>query len=661
MNRVDPPQSGRLPVKRNEAIIRLLGTGGDADIVLPEKTQSLVRRVTHASLPPFFIVDEAGDLQYLNEPCAGCFGLNDAGDVDDVPSFNRLLGEALTAKEQFLRGAEQSETRITLTRFGMRRHFRVVFHPLEDDDGRIVAVCAVLEDHSEVIKALELAIKTRARFSDVLRSISDWVWESDAAHAITFLSERASAVLGHPAETLIGASVAKIWSAAGHFPKSGIPPEMERKAPFRNVAVDIVDDRGRSRSHLISGVPVFDDDTGAFIGYRGTGTDVTAETEARSAVNKLSQAVDQSPTSVMITDTKGRIEYANPRFTALTGYAAEEVLGRDFRQLGVPQMSEDKVREMWRCVQDGRIWQGEVDTQRKDGQPFWASVSMSPIRGPEDAATHLLFLAEDISERKRMELEIVRARNQAEAANIAKSLFLANMSHEFRTPLNAIIGFSEIIRERAKNDEGIAQFAEYAQDIHVSGEHLLDLVNEILDLSKIEAGRFTIAPEPIPLQDECRALVRVIQAEAAKRNHALRLELPERRIVLLADRLGFRKIVLNLLSNAVKFTRPGGDIVLAARQDRNQFIEISVQDTGIGIPPDQIERIMRPFEQIDSDYCRAEGGTGLGLALIKGLMDLHGGTVHIDSEPDVGTRVVVRFPKQAPTHPSNALTHDPVV
>ena len=661
MNRIDPPRSGRLPAKRNDTLVQLLGAGGDADIMLPEKTQSLIRRVTHASMPPFFIVDDAGNLQYLNQPCAGCFGLSATDDVDDVPGFNRLLGEALTAKEQFLRGAELSETRITLKQSGVRRHFRVVFHPLEDDDGRIVAICAVLEDHSEVIKALELAIKTRARFSDVLRSISDWVWESDASHTITFLSERASAVLGHPAETLIGASVARIWSVAGRSRKSGIPAEMTRTAPFRNVAVDIADDQGRSRCHLISGVPVFDDDTGAFIGYRGTGTDVTAETEARSAVNKLSQAVDQSPISMMITDATGRIEYANPRFTALTGYAADEVLGRNFRQLGVPQMSEEDVQEMWQCARAGRIWQGEVDTQRKDGQPFWASVSMSPIRGSEDATTHFLFLAEDISGRKLMELEIVRARNLAEAANIAKSMFLANMSHEFRTPLNAIIGFSEIIRERAKDDERIAQFAEYAQDIHVSGQHLLDLVNEILDLSKIEAGRFTIAPEPIALQDECRAFLRVIQAEAAKRNHTLRLDLPEGKIVLVADRLGFRKIVLNLLSNAVKFTHRDGDIVLAARQDPDLSVEITVQDTGIGIPADQIERVMKPFEQIDSDYCRAEGGTGLGLALIKGLMDLHGGTVHVDSELDVGTRVVVRFPPQPPAEPGNALTQDTIV
>ncbi len=240
--------------------------------------------------------------------------------------------------------------------------------------------------------------------------------------------------------------------------------------------------------------------------------------------------------------------------------------------------------------------------------------------------------------------ELLAAAERAEAASQAKSRFLGHMSHELRTPLHAIIGFSEIIRERVPRTAGSAIIADYATDIHASGRHLLELINAILDISKVESGTEKLIEEATDLTEAVRASLVVVTGRARANGVALNVELPPDLPKINADQTKIRQILINLLSNAVKFTASGGSVTVSARRAENGGIGISVADTGIGMTQAELAVALQPFGQVDSSLSRTFEGTGLGLPLALRLVELHGGTMQVRSEKDVGTVIDIWFP-----------------
>jgi two-component system cell cycle sensor histidine kinase PleC len=244
--------------------------------------------------------------------------------------------------------------------------------------------------------------------------------------------------------------------------------------------------------------------------------------------------------------------------------------------------------------------------------------------------------------------EALRKRSEAEEANASKTSFLANMSHELRTPLNAILGFSEIIARECLGPIGSPRYKEYAEDIHNSGAHLLSLINELLDVAKIESGKMQIEPN---LLDSRRALentLKLIGMRARERNQTLSMEIAPDADMIYADERAFKQVVINLASNAVKFTQEGGRIDVIASSTADGDFQLLVADNGPGIPRERVDDVFKPFSQIDNRYDREEKGTGLGLALVRGLVALHGGRAWIDSDTGQGTRAYVVFPKGKP-------------
>jgi two-component system cell cycle sensor histidine kinase PleC len=239
------------------------------------------------------------------------------------------------------------------------------------------------------------------------------------------------------------------------------------------------------------------------------------------------------------------------------------------------------------------------------------------------------------------------ARKRAETASRAKSQFLANMSHELRTPLNAVLGFAEVIRDRLYGDDAMARYSEYAGNIHASGNHLLGLINDILDLSKIEAGKLELAPERFDLAEDVGEALRFVEPQATRKHVTLVRDMPTN-FEVFADKRALRQIAVNLLGNAVKFTPPGGRVTLSLGRDALGHVRIAVSDTGIGIRREDLDRVLETFGQGRHDISPAEEhGTGLGLAIAKSLAEAHGGQIGIESQVGEGTTVTVTLPQLA--------------
>jgi cell cycle sensor histidine kinase DivJ len=350
----------------------------------------------------------------------------------------------------------------------------------------------------------------------------------------------------------------------------------------------------------------------------------------------------------------GRIRFASPATSALLGRQPDEIVGLAMQSLVHP----DDVGVVQAALMDssyyGRAGAAEVRLRHRDGHFVWVEIRCRPAQMSLGEPADIVAVTRDSSERKIHERALVEARDAALDASRAKSRFLANMSHELRTPLNAIIGFSEIMTREMFGPVG-PRYQEYSRLIHESGSHLLELINGVLDMSKIEAGKFELSEELFELEDLAESAVRFLKLPAERACVALHLEVQPGARLVFADRRAVKQILVNLLSNGVKYTPAGGEVRIVAKAPASG-IEIIVSDTGTGISKADLERLGKPFEQVENAETRAKEGTGLGLALVKSLAQMHGGAAVIDSVLGEGTTVTVRLPHAAVDAKGERLT-----
>jgi cell cycle sensor histidine kinase DivJ len=352
----------------------------------------------------------------------------------------------------------------------------------------------------------------------------------------------------------------------------------------------------------------------------------------------------------------GRIRFASPATATLLGRLPEEVTGAAMQSLVHPEDLNAVQAALMESSYHGRAGCAEVRLRHRDGHFVWAEIRCRPAQVGLGEPADIVAVTRDISDRKSHEYALVEARDAALSASRAKTRFLANMSHELRTPLNAIIGFSEVMTREMFGTLS-PRYQEYSRLIHESGAHLLDLINSVLDMSKIEAGKFELHEELFDLEETAESAVRFLKIPAERAGVAVKLQIAPNARLIFADQRAVKQILVNLLSNGVKYTPPGGEVrVVAKTPDAGLGIEIVVSDTGTGISRADLERLGKPFEQVENAETRAKEGTGLGLALVKSLAQMHGGTAMIESVLGDGTSVTVRLPHAAVDSKGERLT-----
>lgn len=377
---------------------------------------------------------------------------------------------------------------------------------------------------------------------------------------------------------------------------------------------------------------------GELIGGIGIGRDITERKQIEIQLQMFSRAVESTYDSAVITDLNGKIIYANPAASRIFSWQLGELVGKSSE---VFYLERRQTRWLIQQAIAGG-WSGEVMCNRRNGERFSALVSVGPICDEKEQTTAVSFITRDITQQKQIEAELAAKNLELERASRLKSDFLANMSHELRTPLTAILGFSSILRKQIFGNLNGKQ-AVYIQQINHSGQHLLGLINDVLDLSKVEADQMRLEILPLSIKELCEQALALVSEQARSRELTIQPSIPSNLPPLMADELRVRQMLLNLLSNAIKFSEEGGEIGLDVEVSEDTM-QIVVWDRGIGIPEDKQHLLFQPFQQVDGSVSRRHQGTGLGLALTRRLAGLHFGTVEVQSQEGEGSRFTIILP-----------------
>jgi two-component system, cell cycle sensor histidine kinase PleC len=472
--------------------------------------------------------------------------------------------------------------------------------------------------------------------------------QEDGRITVADLNVRAQDYFNRKKDQLIGKTVADIMDSenARHFQQS-FEVSLKHRMPVTIQAVPSFP--GTIRVHGFWINPVMDE--------RGDVVylDITAQPDATNesilqrerddAISLLTSIFDASEVGIIVTDHNRRIVRVNDAFVRTFGWSRDTIIGEDVLVLSTVDEVERLRANHDDFIGSGKRSTGEMKVLRRDGSISNALFTTAMLELSQ-RRRFLVTTIMDITVRKQMEISLRLAKEQADAANHAKSSFLANMSHELRTPLNAIIGFSELMMKETFGPLGHAKYIEYLGDVHFSARHLLEIINEVLDMSKIEAGRVELDESDLDLAEVVMSVIRIMTSRAFSSDIDLIPDLQANLPHLYADTRLVRQILINLISNAVKFSKPGDKIFIKAHALPDGDIQVVVQDFGVGIPKDKIKDAMEPFGQIHDSVHSAQihQGTGLGLPLARAMVELHGGNLTLDSDLGQGTTVYVTFP-----------------
>ena len=549
------------------------------------------------------------------------------------------------------RSSQVGEETVTFATDGHQEILETIKTPMYDSQRRLIGVLGVGRNVTERRQAERDRAHQEARYRDLFDANPQPMWIYEPA-TLGFLAVNDATVkqYGYSREAFLQMSLRDIRD----------PEEVPRMEAAATNILDGVSQLGVWRHRRRDGSEMQMEITAHPMTWMGRmavvvrATDVSERVAAEEWLRKLSQVAEQSPESVLITDTAGVIEYVNDAFVHKSGYQRHEVLGQSPRVLHSGRTPASAYASLQAALAAGESWRGEFYNRRKDGSEYVDFAIVTPIRQSDGRITHYVSVQEDITEKKLLNEELERHRHhleelvdlrtaalavakaQAEAANVAKSAFLANMSHEIRTPMNAIIGFALMLKRGSPSPEQV----DYIEKIASAGSHLLSIINDILDLSKIEAGKLTLEQADFSLGSVLGHVRSLVGATAQAKGLRIEVDYDDVPHVLHGDQTRLRQALLNYAGNAVKFASQGTiwlrARLLEAHGDR-LLVRFEVQDEGIGIAADRVPSLFRAFEQADASTTRRYGGTGLGLAITRRLAGLMGGEVGVQTEEGVGS------------------------
>ena len=513
--------------------------------------------------------------------------------------------------------------------------------PIRDREGRIIGTCGISRDITEYYRAQQALRDSEANWRSLVESVPDIISTIDLDYRLEFIN-RLPPALGLKPQDIVGQSVFDFLPEEHH---GRLKEACEKVIETGEVAAYEV-------QGLISGYwyasclgPIQQD--GELIGFVMASTNITdrkqAEIELQHSEERFRRAVLNAPLPIMIHAEDGEVLQISRAWTELTGYTLEDIptitgwLASTNTQASYGIQAH--LEQLYGST--GRVVEGEYEVFTKSGKKQIWEFSSSLLGALPDKRQLGISMALNVTERIKTQKVMQRAMETAEQASRAKSDFLANMSHELRTPLNAIIGFAEILRDELVGSVNAEQ-KECINDIYISGQHLLEMINDILDLSKIEAGKMVLQLEEFSIVEAVEEVNAIITALAVKKNLDITLTY-NRDYMIEADRVKFKQVFYNLLSNAVKFTPEGGKVVTQLEVTATE-LRAEVIDTGIGIAEADQAKLFAPFTQIDTSKSRRYGGTGLGLALTRRLIMLHGGEISVKSQEGKGSNFTLRLP-----------------
>jgi len=582
---------------------------------------------------------EAAETEYIGKHCSQVFCLDDEENCP-ITSDNLIIHDI----ELKLKQADGSQKSIMKSAIPLR---------LQNEDMILEAFMDISKQ-----KEAERALLDQTKFTDaVLNSalVGIVVIEAETHHILS-MNEKAREMIGDTDEHILG----KICNQFICPAEKGNCPITDLNIEINNQQKVLLTANGE-RIHILKSVKKTHIN-GREV-YVESFVDISERKKAEDELRKLSMVVKESPASIVITDREGLIEYVNPKFEEVSGYDAQQVIGKNPKLLNAHHPENTvNYKDLWDTILDGHIWKGEFCNKKKDGSIFWELSSISPVKNSQGKITHFIAIKDDISDRKEFEKKITLEKERANSANKAKGFFLAKMSHEIRTPMNGIIGMTDILLESVKDKDT----EEKLKVISVSAENLLTIINEILDFSKIEAGQVELESIPVNLKELLSDVENLLSIKAQEKGLYLKArysdQLPK---CILGDPTRLKQIIINLVNNAIKFTEEGGITILLEKKKEleapdNFILGINIIDTGIGISDEGKQKLFKAFSQTSSATTRTHGGTGLGLLISKDLAQLMGGDIGVDSESGKGSTFWVQIPTSATEpvriHDQNQLT-----
>lgn len=521
------------------------------------------------------------------------------------------------------------------------------------EKGRLISTRGIFRDITQRKQIEAELAASEAKFRHLVEGAKDLIWTSDLVGIFTYLSPQYKILFGWDAQEWIGQSVVPLIHPADLPAVRAFAQKMLTQGdPAEYIEFRHLHKAGHYIWIQCNETPISNSE-GVVIGFQGIIRDISDRKRAEQQLAEkniiLHSVIDGTPDMISVKDLQGKYVVANAAFARFLNQKIKVIIGSDDSQLFSPQLAQRIQLSDQQIIMTGELATFEEDIQINEiCKTFWTT--KLPWRNTQGEIQGVIGIARDISDRKQAEAQLKKTNQLLAASNRElsratrlKDQFLANMSHELRTPLNAILGLSECLQEGIFSPLNTQQI-EAISTIQQSSHHLLALINDILDLAKIEAKKLELQRELVSVSSLCETSLLFVRELAYKKQIQLTLTIETAPTHLWVDQRRMKQVLLNLLTNAIKFTPEGGQVSLAVTRESEAVLAFSVIDSGIGIPPTDIDQIFQPFLQIDSRLNRQQRGTGLGLSLVKRIMELHGGTVVVTSEVGLGSCFRVELP-----------------